>query len=198
MSMDCQRFEQMLEELLDGTAVPAGRREAEEHLSSCERCRELDALVRDATEARDMAQEVFIRVYQRMATLQGHETFLPWLLRVARNVCIDHLRRRKVRPPAVDVPVEDGPELADPKADPHEHWAVEDRKRLVYRALEKMSDQDREIILLKEIQGLDLKEVAEMLGIPVGTVKSRSHRARLHLARIVLTMNPAYAAEPAV
>ncbi len=154
--------------------------------------------VRDATEARDMAQEVFIRVYQRIATLQGHETFLPWLLRVARNVCIDHLRRRKVRPPAVDVPVEDGPELADPKADPHEHWAVEDRKRLVYRALEKMSDQDREIILLKEIQGLDLKEVAEMLGIPVGTVKSRSHRARLHLARIVLTMNPAYAAEPAV
>ncbi len=117
---------------------------------------------------------VFIKVYQRISTLQGHETFLPWLLRVARNVCIDHLRRRKVRPPAVDVPVEDGPELADPKADPHEHWAVEDRKRLVYRALEKMSDQDREIILLKEIQGLDLKEVAEMLGIPVGTVKSRS------------------------
>ena len=61
-----------------------------------------------------------------------------------------------------------------------------------------MSDQDREIILLKEIQGLDLKEVAEMLGIPVGTVKSRSHRARIHLARILLAMNPAYAAGPAV
>ncbi len=48
MSMDCQQFERMLDELLDGTAAPAGRREAEEHLSSCERCRELDALVRDA------------------------------------------------------------------------------------------------------------------------------------------------------
>jgi len=154
--------------------------------------------MRDATEARDMAQEVFIRVYQRMATLQGHETFLPWLLRVARNVCIDQLRRRKVRPPAVDVSVEDGPELVDPAADPHQQWAAEDRKRLVHRALEKMNDQEREILLLKEIQGLDLKEVAEMLDIPLGTVKSRSHRARIHLAQIVLAMNPAYGAGTAV
>jgi RNA polymerase sigma-70 factor (ECF subfamily) len=153
--------------------------------------------VRDATEARDLAQEVFIRVYQRMETLEGHETFLPWLLRVARNACIDHLRRRKARPPSVDVPVEDGPQLPDPGADPHESWVAEDRKRQVYRALAKMNEQDREIILLKEIQGLDLKEVAAMLGIPVGTVKSRSHRARIQLARILVSMNPAYGAGPA-
>jgi RNA polymerase sigma-70 factor (ECF subfamily) len=154
--------------------------------------------VRDSGEARDLAQEVFIRVYQRMETLEGHETFLPWLLRVARNACIDHLRRRKVRPPSVDVPVEDGPELPDTRANPHDSWVAEDRKRLVYRALEKMSEQDREIILLKEIQGLELKEVAAMLEIPVGTVKSRSYRARIHLAQILLAMNPAYGAGGAV
>ena len=61
-----------------------------------------------------------------------------------------------------------------------------------------MNEQEREILLLKEIQGLELKEVAEMLGIPVGTVKSRSHRARIQLARIVLAMNPAYGAGGAV
>lgn len=148
--------------------------------------------LRDPAEARDMAQETFVRVYQRMGTLQGHETFLPWLLRVARNVCIDHLRRRKARPPTVDVPVEDGPELRDQGMTPDESWDQRDRQRLVYKALEKMNEQDREIILLKEIQGLDLKEVAEMLDIPVGTVKSRSHRARIHLARVILALNPAY------
>jgi RNA polymerase sigma-70 factor (ECF subfamily) len=150
--------------------------------------------VRDAAEARDLAQEVFIRVYQRMETLQGHETFLPWILRVARNVCIDHLRRRQARPPSVDVPVEDGPEVPDRRPDPHESWETEDRRRVVYKALEKMSEQDREIILLKDIQGLELRQIADMLKIPVGTVKSRSHRARIQLARVIVSLNPAYGA----
>ena len=152
--------------------------------------------VRDPAEARDVAQEIFVRLYQRMDKVQGHETFLPWLLRMARNLCIDYLRRRKARPPSFDVPVEDqeSPELPDTRPGPHEAWTTESRKRLVYQALGRVTDQDREIILLKDIQGLNLKEIAEMLEIPIGTAKSRSHRARILLAKTILALNPAYAA----
>ncbi|MBQ90759.1 MAG: hypothetical protein CL441_04955 [Acidimicrobiaceae bacterium] len=70
------------------------------------------------------------------------------------------------------------------------------RKRLVYEALSRLNGQNREIILLKEIQGLQFREIAEMLDLPVGTVKSRSNRARLELARQVMAIDPSYGAHP--
>ena len=146
--------------------------------------------VRNPEEARDLAQDIFVRIYNKLETFQGHETFLAWMLRLARNLCIDHLRRLKARPPAHDVPVDDGPELSDPAETPEEAWVAGSRKRLVHRALQKLSEQYREIILLKDIQGLKLEEIASMLELPLGTVKSRSNRARLELARVVLDLNP--------
>ena len=71
---------------------------------------------------------------------------------------------------------------------PEEQWRVDSRKQLVHRALQKMSQINREIILLKEIQGMTLEEVAELLRIPIGTAKSRSNRARLELAREVMAL----------
>ena len=149
--------------------------------------------LRNADEARDLAQEVFIKVYDRLDSFRG-TGFLPWLLRLARNAAIDRLRRAKARPPLSDLPTEDAPEIPRRGPGPEEQSLTEARKRLVYRALERLDEKSREIILLKEIQGLELKEIAEMLGAPVGTVKSRSHRARLELARIVLTLDPSYGA----
>ena len=82
--------------------------------------------VRDADAARDLAQEIFVRVYQKIDTFSG-QAFLPWLLRLARNLCIDRLRRIKARPPAHDVPVEDdGHTLAGARstAGPRGMWAI--------------------------------------------------------------------------
>ena len=62
----------------------------------------------------------------------------------------------------------------------------------MYRALDRLSEINREMILLKEIQGLKQREIADMLSIPVGTVKARSNRARVELAREILALNPAY------
>lgn len=147
--------------------------------------------LRNAEEARDISQEIFIRLYERLHTFHG-ETFNSWLMRIARNLCIDRIRRIKARPPASDVAVEDGPQLPDSGPGPEDAWLSESRKRLVYKALGKMSDKHREVILLKEIQGLDLKEIAELLQAPVGTIKSRCNRARIELARQVLALDPAY------
>ncbi|MGD8376701.1 MAG: sigma-70 family RNA polymerase sigma factor [Acidobacteriota bacterium] len=153
--------------------------------------------VRDADEARDLAQEVFVRIYAKLGTFRGHETFVSWMLRLARNLCIDHLRRVKARVPVDDVNVDEGPELRHPGAGPEAAFAADARKRLVYRALGKLSESYREIILLKDIQGLKIEEIATMLGLPAGTVKSRSNRARIELARAVLELSPAEGAGPA-
>jgi len=147
--------------------------------------------VRDADEARDLAQEAFIRIYQRLEDVRA-DRFIPWMLRLTRNLCIDRLRRIKARPPASDVPLEQGPPLPAPGTDPEQSWIADSRRQLVYRALDRLSDKNREMILLKEIQGLNLQQIAEMLDAPLGTIKSRSNRARLELAKAVLALDPSY------
>lgn len=143
-------------------------------------------------DAQDVTQDVFVRVYQQLDTYHG-DGFMAWLLRVTRNHCIDQLRRRRARPPAEDVPVEhNGWTLPDRAPDPEQSWLSDTRKRLVYDALRRLNGQSREIILLKDIQGLQFTEIAEMLALPVGTVKSRSHRARIELARQVIALDPSY------
>ncbi len=176
-----------------------------------ERCRQGDALawealvrryqgrvfavalnyLRDREEARDLAQDVFIKVYRSLDSFTG-DGFLAWLLRLARNSSIDRLRRRKARPPASDVPADESISLPDSAPTPEEAWWSNSRKQLVHRALNRMSEQSREIIQLKEIQGLKLDEIATMLGVPIGTVKSRSSRARVELARRVVDLDPSY------
>ena len=79
--------------------------------------------------------------------------------------------------------------------DPEQSWLWDGRTRLVYEALRHLNGLSRELILLKEILGLQLKEIAEMLGLPIGTVKSRSNRARVELARQVIAINPSYAGQ---
>jgi len=147
--------------------------------------------LRDAEEARDLAQDVFIKVYRNLDSFSG-DSFLPWLLRMARNAAIDRIRRKKARPPAEDVPVEESVSLAAEGPSPEDSWLSDGKKRLVHRAMGHMSDQNREMILLKEIQGLNLQEIADLLGVPLGTVKSRSNRARVELARKVVELDPSY------
>ena len=71
---------------------------------------------------------------------------------------------------------------------------AESRKRLLYRALDRMNERNREMILLKEIQGLKLEEISDLLKLPIGTVKSRSNRARLELASKLRLLDPSYGA----
>jgi RNA polymerase sigma-70 factor (ECF subfamily) len=148
--------------------------------------------LRDPEEARDVAQDVFVRLYERLGTFTGADTFKAWLLRMTRNACIDRLRRLRARPPAVDVPVDDA-QLAGGD-DPEALAEAEVRSRLLRRAVAGLSASHREILMLKDIQGLGLEEIAEMLGVPLGTVKSRSSRARLELADALRKLDPSLGA----
>jgi RNA polymerase sigma-70 factor, ECF subfamily len=139
----------------------------------------------DQDEAFDLAQEIFVRVYERLDTCEDPEKFQSWLTRIARNACIDHLRRLKARPPRQDIPADEMHNLAGGSSNPEQDWVRNSRKKLVFRALQELSEINREIILLKDIQELPLDEIATMLELPVGTVKSRSSRARIELARVI-------------
>jgi len=136
----------------------------------------------DAEEARDLAQEVFVRIYRNIAGSPDAGTFIPWLIRISRNACIDHLRRKNSRPPSQDIPPTEVRDLRSRQLNPEEQWSADSRKSLLIRALRGLSRLNREIIVLKEIQGLSIEEISSLLSVPVGTVKSRSHRARLELA----------------
>jgi RNA polymerase sigma-70 factor (ECF subfamily) len=142
----------------------------------------------DPEEARDVAQEIFVRIFRKLDDCTDATRFVPWMLRVARNACIDQIRRRKARPPAHDVPVEDVHDLASSSPAPDEALYDSSRKQLVHRGIQSLGELNREIIVLKDIQGLSLEEIAKMLEIPLGTVKSRCSRARLELARKLATL----------
>ncbi|HJV48075.1 MAG TPA: sigma-70 family RNA polymerase sigma factor [Geothrix sp.] len=136
-----------------------------------------------AEDARDLTQDVFVRIYQNLALVPDEAGCLPWIIRITRNACIDHLRRRKARPPLWDLPADDMFDLRSPDQNPEEAHLEAVRRTMVHRALQELTDLNREVILLKEIQGLGFEEIAAILEVPVGTVKSRSNRARLELAQ---------------
>lgn len=147
--------------------------------------------LRDREEARDAAQEVFVKLYRSLGSVRDDSALLPWLLRLARNQSIDHLRRLRARRKDRAVPMEEAAELPDSARGPEEDGVGGDRRRLLHRALGRLTPVNREIIVLKEIQELKLGEIASLLDLPVGTIKSRAHRARLELAEAVRALGGA-------
>jgi RNA polymerase sigma-70 factor (ECF subfamily) len=150
--------------------------------------------MRDREEAREMAQEAFIRIYRGLHSFDGSGSFLAWSVRIARNCCLDRLRKLK-NAPTYGADAVDDPDSHRQLVEPRE--SVEDtqvRHELLERALEGMSSINREMILLKDIQGLKQREIAALLSIPLGTVKARSNRARAELAGRILELDPSYGA----
>jgi RNA polymerase sigma-70 factor (ECF subfamily) len=149
--------------------------------------------VRDPAEAEDLAQEIFIRVYRSLHQVKSSAGFRPWMFRIARNCCLDRIRRIKSRPRTIGAgAIEQAPEPNQATAD--QSWDAKQRKDLLYRAMDRLSEQAREILLLKEIQQLKLTEIAQILSLPIGTIKSRTSRARVELAKSILALDPSYGA----
>ena len=142
----------------------------------------------DREDARDLAQEIFVRLYEARGQWPSGDEFLPWLFRVARNRSVDYLRRRSVRRPAATVGEAEIAELPDPAPGAEAQAIASDRRGLLQAALRSLSAINREIVVLRDVHGLDIKQVASILGIPLGTVKSRASRARVELAERVLAL----------
>ncbi len=136
-------------------------------------------MLRDGSEAQDVAQEAFVRLWSHRAEVDPSISGV-WLLRTARNLCIDRLRRRTVR-----AEVADGPSVVDrlggEAPDPERLAGSSETGRAVERALDGLSESDRTVVVLREVQGLAYEEIAAALGVPLGTLKARLHRARERL-----------------
>jgi RNA polymerase sigma-70 factor (ECF subfamily) len=143
----------------------------------------------NAEEARDAAQEIFLRIYRNIDQCRTAEMFLPWLIKISRNLCIDLLRRKAARPQGTGLSLDEMPEFPNPDLNPEENWMAKSRRKLVHRALQQLTALNREIVILKDIHGMAMEQIASLLKIPLGTVKSRSNRARLELAQKVLALN---------
>jgi len=149
------------------------------------------------TDAEDLTQEIFLRLYQNLRSYRGDVPLAGWALRLSRNVCIDHYRRtrRERRAAALsDEVLAHLPADDDPQAEAQKRQQL----RAVYRGLEEMSEDLAEVVLLRDLQGWSLEETAASLEVPVGTVKSRLHRARIELAGRVASLAGARGAALAV
>jgi len=144
-----------------------------------------------AEEAEDVTQEVFIKVFQTLKSYHAAQgSFTTWLNRVARNHLVDHYRRApKDR---VTSSLED--ELPEAEQHPSPHMEptgqVESRERreVLQQALDKLSPDLREAVILRDLHDLDYEEIAQVLSVPQGTVKSRINRGRLELGRVLKRM----------
>jgi RNA polymerase sigma-70 factor (ECF subfamily) len=141
-------------------------------------------MVGDPEEAEDVAQLVFIRVFRSIGSFRGKASFTTWLYRVATNVCLDELKRRKRRPVPTEWPQDGEAEPESPPdigGDPEASVLRRERQELVQRAIQSLPETQRVVIILYDLQGLSYEEIAAALGATLGTVKSRLNRARLAL-----------------
>jgi RNA polymerase sigma-70 factor (ECF subfamily) len=143
-------------------------------------------LLRHPEDARDAAQETFVRAYAALATFDPAQPFAPWLLRIARNHCLDLVRRRGARPAevALDAAPEEGGarELADPDA-PRPDDTLERRELSgsLSKAVAALPANYREVVELFHVEHLSYKEIAQAMDVPIGTVMTWLHRARARL-----------------
>jgi RNA polymerase sigma-70 factor (ECF subfamily) len=147
-------------------------------------CNGMAGVLGSAEEGRDVAQDAFVQAFEKLASFRGQSTFYSWLFRIALNASVTRQRRRKRVPVSIEAVRElAGREPADehPRARPDHGLELSERQQSVRSALSELSDEFRTVLVLKEIEGLKYEEIAEIVDCPIGTVRSRIHRARLEL-----------------
>ncbi|HEX4008102.1 MAG TPA: RNA polymerase sigma factor [Acidobacteriaceae bacterium] len=148
-----------------------------------------------ATDAEDLTQEVFLKVYGNLTAFDlTRGTFQTWITTMTRNLLVDHFRRSRAQrvTDSIDAGWDgDGDEipltqrLADQGKTQHDRAVQKEIEKMVQEALTKISPELREAVILRDLQDLDYKEIAQVLHIPEGTVKSRISRGRAELARLL-------------
>jgi len=147
-----------------------------------------------ATDAEDLAQEVFIKMYRTLASYDSSKgAFVTWVTTITRNLLVDHFRKTKQDriTDSLDAtsPHEDAQPLSeqiqDQSAPPDQHVRRREASEAIHAALSKLSPELREAVILRDLQDFDYREIATVLKVPEGTVKSRINRGRAELARLL-------------
>lgn len=141
-------------------------------------------------DAEDLTQEVFIRMYTSIDSFRSQSSLNTWLFRIASNLCVDRFRRGKNRTPAysLDEPMrgpdfegEAGHEVADTTYEPQRLLENVEMAEQIQLALTQLPEKLRATLLLHDVEGLPYEEIAQVVGCPLGTVKSRLFNARMQL-----------------
>lgn len=142
----------------------------------------------DPEDAADMTQESFLKAWRNLESFQGNSAFSTWLYRLASNTCLDHLRSVKRRPQlSLVMEDEDGEtqalDVPDSAPTPEEQVIALDEQSRLNEALQALEEDQRQILILRAVNGLSYTEIAEALQLKEGTVKSRLARARDQLRK---------------
>lgn len=146
-------------------------------------------LTAHSEDAQDVVQEAFISAYQSLGSFKGDSLFFTWLYRIAMNAAISQKRKKKAT-----ISLETGSKhdlVIDPldesvNSRPGEALERVEEERQLQKALQQLSAEHRAVIVLKDIDDLRYEEIAEILAVPIGTIRSRLHRARLELRDLML------------
>ncbi len=140
-------------------------------------------IVRDRHEVEDVAQEVFLKVFRRIHAFDGRSRFYTWLYRVAANSAKDHVKKRSRRP---SVALDDNAGIPSMLRSPAENAERSELRLAVRAAINTLPGRYREVLTLREIEGLTYNEIAAILRVSMGTVESRLHRARARLKQVLI------------
>lgn len=138
-------------------------------------------LVGSGEEARDVVQDAFVQAFVKLETFKRNSAFYTWLYRIAFNVSVSRHRRRKPSLSLHHMREASGHEPVDGSMAPEGRLEQQELACQVQRGLTALSEEHRTVLVLREIEGFSYEEISEVLEVPVGTVRSRLHRARLQL-----------------
>jgi RNA polymerase sigma-70 factor (ECF subfamily) len=127
-------------------------------------------------DARELCQETFLKAYRALGSFKGEARFSSWLYQIALNLCRDRMRRRKGRMVSLDELEEDGKAIPTGRPSALDLVEARDLARAVATAIAALPEEQREVIVLKEYQELTFVEIADILGVPLSTVKTRLYR----------------------
>lgn len=149
-------------------------------------------ILNNEEDAKDLSQEVFIKAFNSLHKFREDSSFSTWLYRIAMNTCIDELRKRKGRESYSidrDIQTDEGTiprEFQDKQLNPEEELMNKELASQIQWALNHLSETYKEVIILRDFQGFDYKQISQILGCPLGTVKSRISRARTELKNVLI------------
>ena len=142
-------------------------------------------LLRNPSDAEDVVQDAFLQALRKLDTFQGNSQFYTWLFRIARNTAISKLRRKKPTVSLDSTASEQRLDFPDDGPRPSTEMERRERQTVLMRAMDQLSGEHREILILREMEEQNYETISEILDLPVGTVRSRLHRARLQLKELL-------------
>ncbi len=142
-------------------------------------------------DAEDIVQDAFVLAFRKLDSFRGKSSFYTWIYRIAMNTAINFRRRKTRSTPLMENPQEGMEIMASLDDSPSRPLEASEEAELVQRSLLRLSDEHRQILVLREIDDLSYEDIAEVLDLPVGTVRSRLHRARLQMKDYIIELEQA-------